>query len=68
MQVVLTIQVHEYMDTNRLNKGQRDEMINVFLLKINMYTESNKTKDQVTRSPLKTVDELRCSGRSKYLQ
>jgi len=30
MQVVLTIQVHEYMDTNRLNKGQRDEMINLF--------------------------------------
>jgi hypothetical protein len=30
MQVVLTIQVHGYMDSNRLNKGQRDEMINVF--------------------------------------
>ena len=29
---------------------------------------THKTKDQVTRSPLKTVDELGCSGRSKYLQ
>jgi hypothetical protein len=36
-------------------KGQKDKQRST--------KHTHKTKDRVTRSPLKTVDELRCSGR-----
>jgi len=36
-------------------KGQKDKQRST--------KHTHKTKDRVTRTPLKTVDELRCSGR-----
>ena len=39
---------------NRQHNGQKDKTI---------YKSYNKTKDRVTRTPLKTGGELRCSGR-----
>ena len=42
MQVFVTIRLYGYWDTNRINKGERGEMIKKMLLKINMLIESLK--------------------------
>ena len=51
-----------------LKSKDRQHMVKRKRTKNNLQNITHKTKDQVTRTPLKTVDELRCSGRSKYLQ
>jgi 23S rRNA maturation-related 3'-5' exoribonuclease YhaM len=53
------IKIHQ-LKKNRQHNGQKKKY------KQRSAKHTNKTKDRVTRTPLKTRDELRCPGRVSY--